>query len=218
MAKRLTIWTLTVIMVLMLASGTWAANTLSLSTLLGGESENGGYNYDLSQWTIGLNVPVNNKLNFSADLSNGEIERNGATGDTSGYKLKGAYRIMSDAKVRLALTGGFYHRDLELPAFADYTVSSLTCGIDGQLKLNPKAWLDFGLALGLLPDEKLDVYYGSNTTGDPDSVVLLNLKFNYLIDKQFGLSLGYVSESYDSDLLKHGNSHTGLSAGAFFRF
>jgi hypothetical protein len=217
-AKRVMVGTLTMIMVLMLASCTFAVTTFSLNTLLDGKSENGGYNYDLSQWTLGLNVPLNKKLTLSADLLNGEIERNGATGDTSGYKLKGAYQVFSDSKVCLALTGGLYRRDLELPYYADYTVSSLTFGVDGQLKLDQKAWLHFGLALGLLSDEKLDEYYGSYYKGDPSSLVLFNLKLNYLINKQFGLSLGYVSESYDSDLLIRGNSHTGLNGGAFFRF
>jgi hypothetical protein len=217
--KRVMIGTITIIMVLMSVSGTLGANTFFLDTMLSGDSENGGYDYDLNQWTGGLTIPLNQNLNFSADLSNGEIKRHGATGDTSSYKIKGAYRVFSDAKVRLDLTGGIYRRDLEFPAYADYTVSSFTVGAAGQLQLTRRAWFDFDLALGLLPDEKLDQYYGGSPyNGDPSSVILCNLKVNYLINQKFGLSLGYISESYDSDLLNDGNSHTRLSAGAFFRF
>lgn len=218
MRNKFLIPVITLTLLLTLASCTLAVNTISMNLLLNGESQLDNTDYDMSQLTLGLTVPVAKKISLGVELASGEIDRYGADGDTSSYRIKGAYKIFADQKVSLDLTGGIYHRGLEIPGYADYDVSSLTIGVDGRLKLDSKAWIDLGLALGLLPDEKLDEYFGGYYKADPDSLALFHLKFNYLVNKQFGLSLGYTSESYDSELLPRGNSHTGLNAGAFFRF
>ncbi|HYH04926.1 MAG TPA: hypothetical protein VEC37_17680 [Bacillota bacterium] len=219
MRKRLLVPVLTLAFLLMVGSCTLAVNTVSMNFLLNGESEIDNTDYDLSQLTFGLTVPLDKKISIGAEIATGEID-NGGEADTSSYRIKGAYKLFADRNASLDLTGGIYHRGIEIPGYADYEISSLTIGVDGRLIIDSKAWFDVGLALGLLPDEELDEYgyYGRYYKGDPDSLVLFNLKFNYLINKQLGLTVGYSSETYDSELLPRDNSHTGFNVGAFLRF
>ncbi|HEY8464035.1 MAG TPA: hypothetical protein VIM29_08465 [Bacillota bacterium] len=221
MRKKLIIPVLTMISLLMLASSTLAVNTFSVNTFFNGNTELGNTDYDLSQLTFGLTVPLDKKVSIGAELASGDIERYSAYGDTFSYRIKGAYNILADRKFKLDLTGGVYHRSFEYPhdwSYSDYEINSLFVGVDGRLLLDPKAWIDLGLAIGLLPDEKLDLYTGQHRKGNPDSLVLFNFKFNYLLNKQLGLTVGYTSETYNSERLAPGNSHTGLSLSGFYRF
>jgi hypothetical protein len=184
-------------------------NTFSINFAPGGEAEVSGYDCDLSQLHFGLTVPVNNRLEFNGELSTGELD-DFYDGDTISIKLKGDYRIFEDRKVRLDVAGGFYQRSLDQP---DYKINSLFAGIDCRFRLDAKMSVYTGLGIGLLPNEKLNGY-----EGDPESLYLFHIKLNYLLNPRLGLSLGYTSESFESEVLYEDNYYKGFNAGVFFRF
>jgi hypothetical protein len=211
MGNKIMISVLTIALVLMLTSVTFAKplNTFSINIMPGGEAEVKGFDYDLSQFSVGLTVPINNKLEFNGELYNGEIDTNHG-GDTTSFKLKGDYRIFEDRKLRLDFAGGIYHRNLDLD---DYKINSLFIGIDGRLILSKQLSVYSGLSIGLLPKEE-----SNGRKGDPDSLYLFHLKFNYLLNSRFGLSVGYANESFNSELLYDDSYYKGFNAGVFFRF
>jgi hypothetical protein len=216
--KRLIVPALTMIFSLMTASGTMASNTVLVSPLFSVDSKIGNYDYNMSQLNMGLTVPLNTKITVGLDLAKGEISYNGYDGDISSYRVKGAYKVYANPKTSVDLSGSFYHRNLEIPEYADYYVNSLTLGVDGRYRFNSQVWADLGLAFGLAPNEKLDEYAGYDYKGDPHSLLLLNLKFSYLLNKQLGVMAGYASESCDSQLLYQGHYYRGVFAGGFYRF
>jgi hypothetical protein len=211
--KKMLVLGLAMVLILSLANGV-VAKTLSADLVLDGDSEVGGTGYDLHQFAIGLTMPVQD-FNLSFDIASGEL---GKYNDTSSFKAKVGYTLVQDKKAGLDLTGGLFHRKLEIPYYADYTVNSLFIGVDGKLKLDGKMAVDLGLGYGILPREELARYDGRYYKGEPDSFFLFNLKFNYLLNKEIGLSLGYFSEKQQSELLTRDNYHSGVSAGAFYRF
>ena len=128
MGKKMIIFVLTTALMLMLTSATFAKplNTFSINISPGGEAEVNGTDYDLSQFTFGLTVPINNKLEFNGELSRGDIDTSRNDGTTN-YKLKCDYRAFEDQKLRLDFAGGIYQRNLDL---YDYTINSLTIGVE----------------------------------------------------------------------------------------
>jgi hypothetical protein len=218
MSQKLFIPALTMILALTTASCAWASNTILVSPLISVDSEIGNYNYNLSQLNVGLTVPLNTKITAGLDLATGEISHNGYDGDISSYRIKGSYKLYAGPKASLDIAGSYYHRNLEIPEYADYYVSSPTLGLDGRYKFSPKAWVDLGLAMGLSSNEELDLFAGRDYKGDPNSLLLLNLKFSYLLNQQLGVMAGYTSESCDSQLLYQGHYYRGFFAGGLFRF
>jgi hypothetical protein len=193
-------------LMLTFTSAGWAAvNTLSFN-VSSGDAKYGDDSYDLRQYVFGLTVPLNNKVEFNGEFYKGEIED---YDDTTTFKLKGDYRIYQNKTTRLDVSGGYYQRSDD---WDDYKISSLLVGIDGRVIINNKLWVYSGLSVGLLPKE--EDYYGK---GDANSLYLFHLKFNYLLNSQWGVSAGYFSESFDSDIWKDVR-YSGLTAGMFFRF
>lgn len=184
-------------------------NTFSVN-LTSGDAEVGAVDGDLSQFSMALTVPLNNKVEFNGEFATGDIDFSSENVDTTSLRLKGDYRIFEDRTVRLDVAGGYYQRSLDLD---DYSVSSFFAGLDSRIKLTPKLWVYGGLALGLINDEE-----AGHESGNPDSLYLLHLKFNYLINPRLGVSAGYFNESFDSELLNDNHSYNGLTFGAFFRF
>jgi hypothetical protein len=210
MSKKVIIPVLTLALMLMLTSAAFAAvNTLSINLTPGGEAEVDGYDYDLSQLSVGLTVPVNNKLELNGEFTSGNIDTNYKDG-TRSIRLKGDYRIFDDRKLRLDFAGGIYQRSLDL---YDYKINSLFIGIDGRLIVNKQLSVYSGLSIGLLPEEE-----SIRGDGDPDSLYLFHIKFNYLLNPRFGVSLGYNSESFNSEVLYGDSYYKGFNAGVFFRF
>jgi opacity protein-like surface antigen len=210
MVKKLMISVLTGALMLMFTSAAMAGiNTFSINFAPGGEAEVDGFDCDLSQLQFGLTVPVNSQLEFNGELSTGELDGY-YNGDTTCIKVKGDYRIFEDRKVRLDAACGFYQRSLDWP---DYKINSLFAGIDCRYRLDSKLSVYTGLGIGLLSNEKS---YGRE--GDPESLYLFHLKFNYLLSPRLGLALGYTSESFNSERLLEDNYYKGFNAGVFFRF
>jgi opacity protein-like surface antigen len=209
--KKIIISLLSISLTLMLSAATFAKplNTFSINLTPGGEAEVGGVDYDLSQFTFGLTVPINNKLEFNGEISIGDIDTSHNDGTTN-FKLKCDYRIFEDQKFRLDFAGGIYQRNLDL---YDYTVNSLTFGADARFRLDRQLSVYTGLSFGLLPGEKSNL-----GNGDPGSLFLFHLKFNYLVNPRMGVSVGYTSESIDSEVLWDDNSFKGFNVGVFFRF
>lgn len=207
MVKRIMIPLLVTTLMLMAISPAWGAlNTFSIN-IVSGDAELDRSSEDLSQLTFGLTVPLNNKVEFNGELSTGEI----GDEDSTAFKLKADYRIYQDRKVRLDLAGGYYQRTEDY--WSDYKISTFFVGIDGRIRLDNRLSLYTGLGIGLMPEEK---QYGFD--GDPESLYLFHLKLNYLLNSKFGLSVGYFSESFESDLYSGDTTYKGVTAGAFFRF
>jgi hypothetical protein len=193
-------------MMLTFASAGWAAvNTFSFN-VSSGDAKYGDDTYDLRQYVFGLTVPLNNKVEFNGEFYKGEIED---FDDTSTFKLKGDYRIFQNKTTRLDVSGGYYQRSED---WDNYKIRSLLVGIDGRVMLNNKLSVYSGLSIGLLPKEESDL-----GKGDPNSLYLFHLKFNYMLNSQLGVSAGYFSESFDSDFWRDVR-YNGLTAGMFFRF
>jgi hypothetical protein len=211
--KKMLVPFLVFMLTVTLATGVMA-KTLSVDLLLDGDSKVGGTGYDLHQFAVGFAMPLRD-FNLSFDVASGEL---GKYDDTFSWKAKAGYPLFQDKKVELDLTGGVFHRKVEIPYYADYTVNTLFIGVDGKLKLDRKMNVDLGLGYGILPKEELARNDGRYYKGDPDSLFLFNLKFNYLLNPKVGLSAGYFSEKHQSELLTEDNYHSGITAGAFFRF
>jgi hypothetical protein len=205
MVKRLIIPILITAMMVMFSSAGWAAvNTFSFN-LTSGDAKYGDYSHDLSQYTFGLTIPLNNKVEFNGEFCKGEIEDDN---DTTTFKLKGDYRIYQNRTTRLDLSGGYYQRNED---WGDYKVSSLMVGIDGRFIINKKLSVYSGLSVGLLPKEEWDT-----GDGDLNSLYLFHVKLNYMLNSRFGISGGYFSESFESDW--RDVRYNGLTAGVFVRF
>jgi hypothetical protein len=205
MTKKIMIPIFVAALMLTFTSAGWAAvNTLSFN-VSSGDAKYGDHSYDLRQYVFGLTVPLNNKVEFNGELYKGE---NDGYGDTTTFKLKGDYRIFQNKTTRLDVSGGYYRRNEDAD---DYTISSLMVGVDGRVMLNNKLSVYSGLSIGLLPKEEWD-----HGEGDPDSLFLFHMKFNYMLNSQWGVSAGYFSESFDSGWKDI--RYNGLTAGMFFRF
>jgi hypothetical protein len=209
MSKKPLIPLLTITLMLVLTSATFARplNTFSINLMPGGTMTIDHSDFDFEQFSLGLTVPMGNKLEFNGEIYSGDID---TRDNTTNYKLKCGYRLFEDSKVFLDCSAGLYQRNLD---WNDYTVNSLTVGVDTRIKLEPKLYLYTGLSFGLISDEKMAGHRSEN----PDSLFLYHLKLNYLLNPKFGLALGYTSENINSKLLddiKYG----GFFTGAFFRF
>lgn len=212
MNKKLIVPILAATLMLTFTAPSWAKSAKPLNTfsvnLTSGDAEVGRTNEGLDQFSLALTVPLNNKVEFNGEYCQGDIDAHDSI-DTTSMRLKGDFRIFEDKTVRLDVAGGFYQRSLDS---RDYKVTSMFAGIDGRIKLTPKLSVYSGLGFGLVNNEDWD-----NGSGDANSLMLLHLKFNYLINPRFGVAAGYFSESFDSELTGD-NSYNGLTAGAFFRF
>jgi hypothetical protein len=210
MNKKIMFSVLTGALMLMLSATTFAAvNTFSINFTPGGKAAVAGYTYDLNEISFGLTVPINQNLEFNGELTSGEIDSY-HDGDTSSFRMKLDWRIFEDRQVRIDLAGGIYQRSLDLD---DYKINGLTIGIDGRFRLSNQLSIYTGLNIGLLPEEER-----GDHQGDPDSLYLFHLKFNYLLNPRFGISLGYSYESFNSELLFDDNYYKSFNAGVFFRF
>jgi hypothetical protein len=196
-----------------LAAGVMA-KTLSVDLVLDGDSKIEGTGYELHQFAVGFAMPVQD-FKFSFDVACGEL---GKYDDTLSWKAKVGYPLYQDKKVGLDLTGGLFQRKLEIPYYADYTLNTLFIGVDSKLRIDRKIDFELGLGYGILSREELDHDGGRYYKGDPDSLFLFNLKFNYWLNQKIGLSAGYFTEHQQSDLLSENNYHSGITVGAFSRF
>ncbi|HEY8464034.1 MAG TPA: hypothetical protein VIM29_08460 [Bacillota bacterium] len=207
--KRILILALTMSLLLSLASMS-LAGTAYFDVMTDGEVDRGFYDDDLSQVTIGLEVP-GDTYKFAGSFSNGTIEDNGDDWDTTSLLLKGGYALINDRKLRLDLTGGYYYREEDYLGY-ERSYRSLLIGFDSKLKIDPRASIDFNFSYGLAPDMDSDLY-----EDDIDSISIWNLKFNYLFTPKFGGSIGYQSETVDLD--KSGKDvYSGFTIGAFVKF
>jgi hypothetical protein len=206
------------------------ASTVYLDVLTGGNADVYTTSNDLSQISLGLDLPLD-EFKFTCNLTSGSINDYLAYNsyrydiDTASILVKGGYALINDRQLRLDVTGGFYNRTidwdyLETDRYYDKIETesfySLTVGLDAKLKLDRKAWIDFSYSFGLNPQVETE-YYLYSTTSDLDSISLLNLKFNYLFTPEFGASLGYNCETIDYEG-SYKDKYSGLTVGAFFRF
>jgi hypothetical protein len=210
MNKKIMFSVFTSTLMLMLSATTFAAtNTFSINLTPGGQAVVDGYSYDFDEFTFGLTVPINRNLEFNGEISCGEIDSYDNV-DTSSFKMKLDWRIFEDRQARLDLAGGIYQRSRDLD---DYQIRSLTLGIDGRFKISKQLSIYTGLSIGLLPEEEW-----GKLQGDPDSLYLFHLKFNYLLNPRLGVSVGYSYESFNSEWLIDDNYYKGVNVGVFFRF
>jgi hypothetical protein len=223
--KKILISGLTLVLVLGLASVSMAS-TVYMDVWSGGEREASSYSKDLSQISIGLDMPIDDfKLacNLTSGTINDFIDRDlyHCDVDTASILLKGGYALINDRQLRLDITGGFYDRKIDWDYLYNDDIEtesfySLMLGFDAKLKLDKKAWIDFSYSFGLNPQVDID-YYSYSETEDLDSISLLNLKFNYLFTREFGASLGYNCETIDYENSSK-EKYSGITVGAFFKF
>ena len=193
------------------------ASTIYMDVMSGGEYENKSYYNDLSQIGIGFEVPLDD-VTLSGIFTSGTREGY-YDYDTSSFLLKGGYALVNDRQLRLDVTAGLYNRESDFYYEDFYTESyySLMVGFDAKLKLDKKAWIDFSYAFGLTPKYDLEDDFGYIGTRDLDSISLLNCKLNLLLTREFGVSLGYTSETIDFKNIGK-ETYSGLTMGAFFKF
>jgi hypothetical protein len=230
--KKILISGLTLVLVLGLASVSMAS-TVYMDVMGGGDVDWGSFSNDLSQVSIGLDMPIN-EFKFACNLTSGTIDDYLAPSrfhydiDTASILLKGGYALINDRQLRLDVTAGFYDRiinwdyheaDSEGYYIETESFYSLIIGFDAKLKLNKKAWVDFSYSFGLAPQQERTYsnYHGDYDVYDVDSISLLNCKLNLLLTPEFGVSLGYNCETIDFDGTSK-DKYSGVTVGAFFRF
>lgn len=236
--KKLLVLVLTLGMLIGVTSVSMAAGTVSLDVLTSGNfndddalsnlTDDSLGDFDLSQTTIGFDIPINNfKIAGSYSSGDYKIKHFNGSFDTSSLMLKGGFAALNSKNVRLDITGGYFTRDLDYPLEInlnkrvyykhELSLSSLSIGLDSKFVFQDNMWLDVDFALGINPKDDISYNGSSESEGDLDSLTTLNLKFNYLFTKQFGGSLGYNWEEW-----KYKNSwkntFSGLTAGVFFKF
>lgn len=225
--KKVLISGLTLVLVLGLASVSMAS-TVYMDVWSGDYDR--GNSYDLSQISIGLDMPIDD-FKFACNLTSGTFRdypgyhRYYYDIDTTSILLKGGYALINDRQLRLDVTAGLYDRvinwdynDIHGNLETD-SVYSLMLGFDAKLKLNKKAWVDFSYSFGIAPQQEwtYSAYYDEYDLLDVDSISLLNCKLNLLLTPEFGVSLGYNCETIDFTSSSK-DKYSGVTVGAFYRF
>jgi len=210
-AKKLLVLTLTLMMLLGLASVSMA-NTLYFDITNGGEVDLENNSGDLSQTSIGANI-TSDDLKFGFDYSSGTVEN-----DTDALRLlfKGGHALVDDKQARFDITAGYYNRELSNDYYdEEASFYSFLIGFDARINFETNAWVELSYNYGLAPEMEL-----SNDTGylsqDADSLSLLNCKFNYLFSEKLGGSIGYQSEIIDYNDVRL--TVSGLTVGLFYNF
>lgn len=222
--KKLLVLALALLMVIGAASVSMAAGTVSLDAFTGDEAKTYSQNFDISQVTLGFDVPIE-KFKIAGSFSTGTINEIPDV-DTTCFMLKGGFAIINDKNLRLDITGGYYKRVSDYydefdGGFIDFdrSLTSLLIGLDSKFTLQDNMWFELNLGIGMdaeleITDHPTDDVTKTNLI---DSLTTLNLKFNYLFTKQFGGALGYSWEKWEgSDTYKE--TFSGLTAGVFFKF
>jgi hypothetical protein len=216
---------LTLALVLGLATAAMAS-TVYMDVWNGGEIEQNYYSNttDVSQIVLGFDVPMD-EFKLSCNLTTGSIDGYNRNyhyydADTSSIFVKGGYALINERQLRVDVTAGFYDRILTFDSFDNFEDSyySLMLGIDAKLRLDKKAWIDFSYAYGISPRGE-NTFLDENYPFDVESISLLNCKFNFLLTRELGVSLGYSCEQISFDGYYDKEKFTsGLTLGAFLRF
>jgi hypothetical protein len=223
--KKILTFGLTLALILGLATVS-LASTVYMDVWNGGKAEQSYFSNtaDVSQIALGFDIPMD-EFKLSCNLTTGTIDAyyrddDYYDADTSSIFLKGGYALINDRQLRVDVTAGFYDRILTFDHFDNFEDSyySLMLGLDAKLKLDNNAWIDFSYAYGITPQGEnsfLDELYPFNV----DSISFLSCKFNYLLTRELGVSLGYSYEQISFDGFYDKEEFTsGLTIGAFLRF
>jgi hypothetical protein len=213
------------------------ASTVSLDFWNGGESEyrNSANTkvYDLPQTSIGFDF-TRKEYKLALNLSSGTLNDYYDTYyedyhdiDTASILLEGGYALINNKRVRLDLTAGIFNREInwnyimyswDMHEDVDTeSYYSLTVGFDAKVTLDRRAWLDFSYSWGINPRGKRTYEYSDALTIDLESISITNFKFNYLLNRRFGVALGYSCENIELDLDEK-YKYSGVTLGAFYKF
>lgn len=222
--KKLISLVLTVILTLGLTTAALAA-TASLDILTDGKVDSSYSKDDLSQVTLGVDIPLDD-FKISCNLNGGQIKEGkfGFDYDTASIYVKGGYALINDPQLRLDVTGGFYDRQTEAYDSANNKYPTLSqyafmVGLDAKVMIHEQAWIDFSYGYGV--DPQFDVKYSGPhytyyDTYDLESISVLSCKFNVLLTEQLGVAVGYTTETIDFKDTK--DDYCGLTLGGFIKF
>jgi hypothetical protein len=160
---------------------------------------------DLRSYTIGGDYSFDQKFKITGEFTFGEEES--TNDDFNDLLIKGGYKILSDRKMRVDGTLGYYARDYdgsggELKAFL--------IGADAVFNLDRKSYLQGSFGYSFSGD-----YDDSNAT-----VMMFDAKYVYLFQKNIGGSIGYRynKTSIDYTYTDLDITHSGLTVGAVVKF
>jgi hypothetical protein len=178
----------------MLLMGSWKYDT----------NTTGKIDDDLRSYTIGGDYYFDQKFKIAGELTFGEEE--GLNNDFNDFLIKGGYKILSDRKMRVDGTIGYYSRDYEGP---DRKLKAFLIGADAVFNLDRKSYLQGS--------------FGYSFSGDYDdydaTVMMFDAKYVYLFSKNIGGSIGYRYNKTSIDTYNDLDiTHSGLTVGAVFKF
>jgi hypothetical protein len=152
------------------------------------------YGYDMRQYAITADVPIDNfKLGLDCTYS---LLEYGSRKEYEGYtyKFKGGVALFDNDQLRIDLTAGYYngqYRPVEGMSNSKITYESFLVGLDAKLVISDPVWLNASYVCGIDPQ----VSTGSTSTGDLDKLSVANVRINFQLLDDTGLSVGYRWEN-----------------------
>ncbi|HYH05092.1 MAG TPA: hypothetical protein VEC37_18520 [Bacillota bacterium] len=168
-----------------------------------------GYDFDTDMTIVGASLPYDD-FQFDFEYIDGELTEPGI--EFNNYSLKAGYTLVKHKDLKLIGKIGYLNGELELGSY-DLEFDSMLLGLEADFKITGRTSLNLGLDYGFCGESALGPF-----EEDLDSLLQYQIKLNYLIDQNLGLSLGYRATNIEDTVLLSELNTRGLTFGVFYTF